>query len=128
MSNVDLNAVFTLILVLLLFGVIVYYSRQEKQSYKKSSIKKFSMRRSLFGFTNIAITKSLSIMVMLIVYFVLTDLELRSTGAIGYAEFIEFLISLIGFIYALSNIVRSEKEIKKITGHYYLVPPSWVYD
>ena len=41
---------------------------------------------------------------------------------------LELLLALIGLIFIVSKIVEAEREIKRITGHYQLLPPSGIYD
>ncbi len=84
----------------------------------------FFNKRSLFGFERGKIVSMTVIMTGMFTLILLTSKIPPGRFFLG----LELLLALMGLIFIVSKIVEAEREIKRITGHYQLIPPSGIYD
>ena len=91
---------------------------------RKERFNEFGERRTLFGFRNAEIIGfSYEVLFFSLLIFI--------TWPVVPARLflaLELFIALLGIIFIISKIIKSEKEIKKFTGHYYLFPPQEIYE
>ena len=95
----------------------------EEGNLRKTPVK-WAYRRSFLGFPNYRV---IGVIYVICLYILL----IRLTFLIPPAQFalaVELLFAIIGLIVMVSKIIKSEKEIKKFTGHYYLFPPQEIYE
>ncbi|MCL4320885.1 MAG: hypothetical protein M1427_06555 [Candidatus Thermoplasmatota archaeon] len=97
-------------------------------SYEEGHLRKipvkWAYRRSFLGFPNYRV---IGVIYVIGLYMLL----IRLTFLIPPAQFaiaVELLFAIIGLMVMVSKIIKSEKEIKKFTGHYYLFPPQDIYE
>lgn len=112
----DLNL---LVAIIFFQMTIVVYSLLSNNKKLNKGFNRFLFNRTLFGFYNRDILATLMIAML---FFIAGLLPVNI-----YGVYLELFLGFIGLIYMISKIIASEKEIKRITGHYYFFPPEGIY-